>query len=83
MKKIHIRSLKFHTIYSIILALVFVVFILFIRDAALGIAMFILVLYVAGNGIIHTKKNVLTRDAIIEYIVVSAIVAIIIVGAIV
>lgn len=74
-------SLKFHTIYSSILALIFLVILFFVRDVMLGIAMFFVMLYVAGNGMIHTNKNALTKDAIIEYIIVSAIVVVVIVGA--
>ena len=81
MKKIHFPSLKFHTIYSITLAIVFLIILLFVRDIALGVAMILLVIYVVGNGIIHTKKSELKRDTLLEYIIVAVIALIIIAGA--
>lgn len=83
MKKIHLPSLKFHTIYSAILAVVFLIIAIFVRDIILSAAMLIVVLYVAGNGIIHSKKNEITRDALLEYIIVSAIIIVIVVSVIV
>lgn len=82
MKKIHAPSLKFHTVYSIVLTLIFLVIIIFIRDIALGAAMFFLLLYVGGNGIIHSKKNELKRDTLLEYIILSIIALVVLVGAI-
>ena len=81
MKKIHFPSLKFHTIYSTTLAIVFLIILLFVRDIALGVAMILLVIYVVGNGIIHTKKSELKRDTLLEYIIVAVIALIIIAGA--
>lgn len=80
MKKVHSASFKFHLIYSTILAIIFLIMILLVRDIALGIVMLVLLAYVAGNGIIHGRKNELTRDTIIEYVIVSAIVAVIFLG---
>lgn len=82
MKKKHFSSLKFHTIYSIVLAAIFLIIVLFVRDIALIAAMVFLFLYVAGNGIIHNKKNELTRDTLLEYIIISAIVLVVIIGSI-
>jgi uncharacterized membrane protein len=82
MKKKHVSSLKFHTTYSVVLALVFVIIVIFVRDIALIAAMVFLFLYVAGNGIIHSKKNELTRDTILEYIIISIIVLVVIIGSI-
>lgn len=80
MKKIHATSLKFHIIYSVILAIIFLIAIIVVRDIALGVMMLALLAYVVGNGIIHGRKNELTRDAILEYIIVSAIVAVVLLG---
>ena len=82
MKKIHHKSLKFHTIYSVVLSVVFLLIIVLINQATLAATMIFLLLYIIGNGIIHTRKNELTRDAVIEYILVSIIVLIVILGAI-
>lgn len=81
MKKIHRSSLKFHTIYSIALSVIFLVIILSVRDITLGATMVFLLLYIIGNGIIHTRKNELKRDTLLEYILVSIIVLVIIMGA--
>ena len=80
MKKVHICSLKFHTIYSVGLALVFLVTLLVVRDLMFGLAFALLLAYVIGNGIIHGKKNEITRDGIIEYIIVSAIAGVLLLG---
>jgi len=82
MKKKHIPSLKFHTLYSIILAAIFVLVVIFVRNIIFAAAAGFLLLYVIGNGIIHTKKNELTRDTLLEYILISAIVLVVIVGLI-
>lgn len=82
MKKVHLPSLKFHTIYSSILAIVFVITLIIVPDFMLGIALGILLAYVIGNGIIHGKKNELTRDAIVEYILLSVIIGLLVAGAI-
>jgi hypothetical protein len=77
MKKKHHSSLKFHTIYSIVVSIIFLVIILLIRDITLGLTMTFLVLYIVGNGIIHAKKNELNHDVLLEYIIVSIIVLVI------
>jgi hypothetical protein len=81
MKKIHRKSLKFHSIYSIAISIIFLVIIASVKDITLGAATVFLLLYIVGNGIIHTKNNELARDTLIEYALVSAIVLIIILGA--
>lgn len=80
MKKIHHRSLKFHTIFSVVLAAVFVVTMLIVRDLVLGIVLAFLLAYIIGNGIIHGKKNELNRDALLEYGIVSLIVIALLLG---
>jgi uncharacterized membrane protein YagU involved in acid resistance len=81
MKKIHHKSLKFHTMYSIVISVIFLVIITSVRDITLGAAMIFLLLYIIGNGIIHIKNNELTRDTLIEYLLVSTIVLVIIFSA--
>jgi hypothetical protein len=78
----HIRTLKFHTIYTVALTVIFLVIALLAQEIILGVAMLFLLLYVAGNGIIHGRKNELTRDTLLEYIIISAIVIVMIIGAI-
>jgi len=79
MRPEHHLTLKFHTIYSIGLAFIFVIMMLVFKSFALGIALVFLLLYVAGNGIIHVKNNKLTRDTIIEYALVSLVVLVILI----
>jgi len=80
MRKKHHASLKLHTIYTIALALTFGMVLYFAQDVTLGISMMFLLFYIAGNGIIHARKNVLHRDTLLEYILVSAIVLALIIG---
>lgn len=80
MKKIHAPTLKFHTIYSVILAIIFLITIVVVRDITLSIAVLVLLAYIIGNGIIHGKKNELNRDSIFEYILVSVIVIVVFLG---
>jgi len=47
----------------------------------LSLALLFLVLYIAGNGMIHNRNNTLSKDAIIEYILVSLVVLVIIIEA--
>lgn len=82
MKKKHHSSLKFHTIYSIILSVVFLAIILVRHDLTLGLTMVFLTLYIVGNGIIHTTKSELKRDTLVEYVLVSIIIMIMTIGAI-
>jgi len=82
MKKSHYKSLKFNTIYSLILAIIFLVVIIAIPDLMLGVSMAFLILYVTGNGLIHARHNELGRDTIVEYFVISVIALIILVETI-
>lgn len=81
MKKTHIKKLKFHTLFSIFVAIAFICVLLISRDLILGLIMLLLFLYIAGNGIIHTKSNELKKDSLLEYILVSLIVLVIIYSA--
>lgn len=83
MKKQHLPTLKFHTIYTIVLSLVFAGIIVFVPDITLFAAVFFLILYVAGNGIIHSRNNELRHDSLIEYIIVSLVALVVLFGAIV
>lgn len=80
MKKQHYKKLKFHTIFSVILSAIFLAVLLFVRDISFGVAAVFLSAYVIGNGIIHVRYNELSRDAVVEYIIVSIIVAVVITG---
>ncbi len=82
MKKSHYKTLKFNSIFSLSLALVFLIVIFLFPDIILGISMAFLVIYVAGNGLIHARSNKLERDTLIEYILLSVIALVIVVGAI-
>lgn len=65
------------------IALIFTSIIVFVRDIALSVAMVLILLYVAGNGVIHTRNNQLSRDAFIEYVIISVIVLVVVIGAVV
>ncbi len=80
MRQQHRATLKFHTIYSAILAIVFIVAMFLLREIALGLAMLFLLMYVAGNGIIHSRNNKLTRDTFIEYVLVALVVLVLLLG---
>jgi len=81
MKKLHYQKLKFHTIYSVSLSVIFLGVLLFVRDLSFGIAVLFLCSYVFGNGIIHVKNNELSRDTIVEYVIVSLIATVVIIGS--
>lgn len=81
MKKQHHKSLKFHTLFTILLGVATVILIILKPDLLLVISSLALVAYVAGNGIIHARKNQLSRDSILEYSIVGLIILIIIVSA--
>lgn len=81
MKPKHFRAMKFNTIYSVSLAIVSVALLLLFPDISLIIACAFLVLYVAGNGVIHWHHDTLSRDAIVEYIILSLVAVVLVVGA--
>ena len=81
MKKLHHKKLKFHTLFSAAIATLLAAVLVFARDLSLALATILLILYVAGNGIIHNKQNILHRDTIIEYSLVAIVVVVIILGA--
>jgi hypothetical protein len=80
MKKIHYHSLRFHTMFTVTLAMVFVATALIVRDLLLGVVLAFLLAYIIGNGIIHGKTNELNRDAMLEYGIVSLIVIALLLG---
>lgn len=82
MKKRHVPTLKFHTVYTIILATALLATLIFFPDVSLFATILFLVAYVAGNGIIHSRKNELSRDSIIEYLVVALVGVVVVLGAI-
>ena len=81
MKQKHTTSLKFHTWFTLILAIASIVIILVIPDIGLFVALVFLALYVAGNGLLHAGHGTLTRDILIEYGLVAVVVLIVLVGA--
>jgi len=81
MKKRHVSKLKFHTIFSVVIAVMFLIILLVVRDISLGIAMLFLGVYIAGNGIIHVRHTELTRDVIIEYALVGGIALVLVVSS--
>lgn len=83
MKKIHQKTLKYHTVYNFILVLIFLAIVIIKKDALFVTAVIFLIFYITGNGIIHSKHNELKRDTLIEYIIVSAIAMIILVDSLI
>ena len=83
MRKHHFLTLKFHTVYTLILAALFLTTIIIFPDVTLFLAALFLILYVAGNGIIHARKNQLTRDSIIEYGIVAVVALVVLLGALI
>lgn len=83
MKRQHYKTFKIHTLYNIVISAVFVAIIILERDTALLAATVFLLFYLAGNGIIHTSKNKLDHDTLIEYVLLSGIALILLVNALV
>lgn len=81
MRKHHLHTLKFHTIYSIAVSLLFIIVIAIFPDITLAAAIIFFVSYIAGNGLIHSKKNTLHKDSVIEYLLVAIAVFVVVVGA--
>ena len=80
MKQAHRHSSKHHTLYTLGLAIIAVASILLLPAAALYIGLGFLVLYIAGNGLIHYKKGTGHRDAYIEYAILALVGVVIIAG---
>lgn len=81
MKKLHHKSLKLHTIFSAVIAVALLATLGIARDASFAVVAIIALVYITGNGIIHAKYNVLTRDTVIEYVLVAVIVIVLLVGS--
>jgi membrane-anchored protein YejM (alkaline phosphatase superfamily) len=82
MKSKHHKSLKFHTIFSIMLSIIFIAVLLINQDITLFTSAVFLLIYITGNGLIHSKTNKLSRDTMIEYIILSIIALLILLGTI-
>ncbi|HPF30866.1 MAG TPA: hypothetical protein PLO25_00950 [Candidatus Saccharibacteria bacterium] len=83
MKKEHHKTLRIHTIYNILISVALVIVIIFVRDVSLLAVTIFLLFYVTGNGIIHTKRNRLTHDTLVEYIVLAGIVLLLLINVLV
>lgn len=81
MRKHHHSTMKFHTIYTLLLTLAFVVVLYFSQNFTLGLIMLFLLFYIAGNGIIHSRKNELHRDTLLEYVLIAMIVLVLLLGS--
>lgn len=80
MRRHHHKTLKFHLIYTIVISLICVVIVALKPDIYLAVSAGLLILYVGGNGIIHTRKNELSRDSLLEYVFV-AVIALVLLGS--
>lgn len=83
MRKLHHKSLKAHTIFNLIIWSLYLLIILINSSTALVVSIIFLLIYITGNGLIHSKKNQLSRDTLIEYIILSAIALIILANALI
>ena len=81
MRKVHHTSLKIHTIFNVAIWSLYLLIVAMNIDMTLIISTIFLLVYVTGNGIIHSKKNQLGRDTLIEYIILAAIALIILANA--
>ena len=82
MKKIHIPTLKLHTIFNAVVWVLYLTIIFIYTDATLIISTVFLLIYITGNGLIHSRKNQLSRDTLVEYIILSLIAFVILADAI-
>lgn len=83
MRKVHHNSLKIHTVFNIIIWTLYSLILVFNSNATLIISVIFLLIYITGNGLIHSKKNQLSRDTLVEYIILSAIALVILVNALI
>jgi hypothetical protein len=83
MKKIHLQSLKLHTIFNVIVWMLYLAVILICTDATLVVSVVFLLIYITGNGLIHSRKNQLSRDTLVEYVILSLIALIILADALI
>lgn len=81
MKKMHLKSLKIHTIFNVIVWTLYLTIIFIYTDATLIVSTVFLLIYITGNGLIHSHKNQLSRDTLIEYIILSLIAFVILADA--
>jgi hypothetical protein len=79
-KKQHHIKLRLHVIFSVIVAAILLAVFVFAPDISFGAAIILLVAYTAGNGIIHTRHDVLSRDTLLEYTLISLVVLVVLVG---
>lgn len=77
------KKLRIHQIFNIIISAIFIIAILINRDATLFTSVIFLVVSIVGNGIIHGRNDSLTRDTIIEYVIVAIIALVILLGSII
>lgn len=82
MKKTHAASLKLHTLYSAALLVIFVAVFFIDRNLTLMATMIFFTLYVAGNSVIHARNNTLTKDILVEYIILAIVMFVVVLGAI-
>ena len=80
MRKQHHVSLKWHTVFTALVSVAAVVLIFLLPDAAFIIGFGFLVLYIAGNGLIHYKKGTSHRDTWIEYGILTLLAVILLLG---
>ncbi len=81
MKKQHHKSLKLHTIFNLVTWSLYLLIILLNTNLTLIISTVFLLVYITGNGLIHSRHNQLTRDILIEYIILSVIALVILLNA--
>lgn len=81
MKKQQYKHSRFHAWYTLGLSLASIVVIVLAPSVSLFIALGFLLLYVAGNGLIHVRSKTLSRDIIFEYALVALVALFVLLGA--
>lgn len=77
------KKLRIHQIFNIIISIIFISAVLINRDVTLFASIIFLIISIIGNGIIHGQNGNLTRDTIIEYVIVAVIALVILLGSII
>ncbi len=81
MRKTQIQRLPFHTWFTIGLAALSLIIMMLVPSATLLVVLAFLLFYVGGNGLIHARAKTLTRDILIEYVLVAVVALVVLVGA--
>lgn len=82
MKSLERTSMWHHTLFSALICLAMVVLYWFRRDTPSLIIIAFVALYVVGNTLIHLRRKDFRKETLYEYLLVSAAVLIVLLGAV-